>query len=655
MTEFYVLFLIFFPFIAAIPLYIIGRRNEKARDILVILTAAIEVVFALLILLNPIFGFGVKDLCWLGLSFRTEKFPAIMALIASLLWLGTALVSPEYFAHGENRNRYYLFYLFTLGAIEGVFLSADLGTTFVFFEVMSFTSYVWVAQNETEDALKAAKVYLTIAVLGGLVLLMGLYLLWDVFGTLNIADIRSLAGGLDDGDKARLFAAGCCLLFGFGAKAGMFPVHMWLPMAHPVAPAPASALLSGILTKSGVFGIIAVTASMFSGTETWGALVLVLGTITMVGGAVLAIISKDLKRTLACSSMSQIGFILVGVGTLNLLGAGNTLPAWGTVLHMFNHSTIKLVLFVSAGVVYLNTHSLDLDEVRGFGRGKIWLLIPFLMAALAIGGIPFWSGYISKTLLHEGLVEYMAEGGAYTPLCHVVEVLFLFSGGLTLAYMTNLFVTLFVDKPKKETTGKYMGIPTKIVLMVGGIVLFVCGFLPNITMVRAATAAETFLGANSAGMHAIHFFSLENLKGAGISIAIGALVYFLIMRKPAVRGIASFINGFRSGVAKAFSLSVRGLIFLLAIITRFFAALGDWVAVLIIKILFHRAPRTVNPRQHVTYGRDKQEHIIERTFSFDLLLAGIGVLAILVYLFVHLKFIFLPLSRIIKIASHIIN
>ena len=136
----------------------------------------------------------------------------------------------------------------------------------------------------------------------------------------------------------------------------MFPLHIWLPKAHPVAPAPASALLSGILTKSGVFGILVIARNLFRADVAWGDAVLFLGVVTMVLGAVLAVFSVDLKRTLACSSMSQIGFILVGVAMQGLLSGENALAAWGTILHMLNHSLIKLVLFVAAGVVYMGTN-----------------------------------------------------------------------------------------------------------------------------------------------------------------------------------------------------------------------------------------------------------------------------------------------------------
>ena len=168
--------------------------------------------------------------------------------VALLMWSMTALFSREYFAHYRNRNRYYFFFLLTLGATLGVFMSGDLYTAFVFFEIMSFTSYTWVAHDEKPGAMKAAGTYLAVAVIGGLVMLMGIMMLYFKLGTVMINEICEAAIPVFESgeDTAYMFVAGICILFGFGAKAGMFPLHIWLPKAHPVAPAPASALLSGV-------------------------------------------------------------------------------------------------------------------------------------------------------------------------------------------------------------------------------------------------------------------------------------------------------------------------------------------------------------------------------------------------------------------------
>ncbi len=522
---------VFYPMAGAILSYAMGRKTKKGRDHFVSFIGITEflLLLAAVILLREAEA-SAPALCGMGLTLKLDGFRGLYALTAAFMWMMTLLFSGEYFTRYRNRNRYYLFQLVTLGAVQGVFLSADLYTTFVFFEVMSFTSYVWVAQDERKESLRAAETYLAVAVIGGMALLMGLALLHTYTGTL---DISSLPGACrDSGDKKKLYLAGALMLSGFGAKAGAFPLHIWLPKAHPVAPAPASALLSGILTKSGIYGILVITCYLFSGDQNWGTLILILGVITMFSGAVLAVFSVDLKRTLACSSMSQIGFILVGTAMLCLLGEHGGLAAGGIFLHMMNHSLIKLVLFMAAGVVFMNLHKLDLNEIRGFGRGKPFLNITFLMGALGIGGIPLWNGYVSKTLLHESIIEY-SKAPAYV----FVEWIFLISGGLTVAYMLKLYIAIFVEKNKDPEIQKkydamnhrYINRQSMLAIGISAAVLPVLGMTPTLTMARMAGSTMDFFRMHGE-MHVPHFFSLECLKGGLISIIIGAAVYLLIIR-----------------------------------------------------------------------------------------------------------------------------
>jgi len=278
--------------------------------------------------------------------------------------------------------------------------------------------------------------------------------------------------------------------------------------------------------------------------ELWGAFVLLVGVITMFLGALLALFSVNFKRTLACSSVSQIGFILVGVGMLVLLGEENTLAARGTFLHMVNHSMFKLILFLVAAVVFMNTHKLDLNEIRGFGRKKPLLMFCYLMGALGIGGIPGWSGYVSKTLLHEGIVEYIhaVESGhlhtAFFTVGHMkaIEWIFLISGGLTVAYMCKLFAAVFLEKNRDaqvqaayDEKNLYWKPVSAAALTAAAVLIPVMGMLPGFTMDRLADMAQGFLGVHHAG-HAVHYFAWVNLKGSLISLAIGAGLYFLVVR-----------------------------------------------------------------------------------------------------------------------------
>ena len=522
------LFLVFFPMAAAPLGWLLGRRSKRGRDVFVILCAFAEYVSAGALFVMRNVSAELPLLCSLGLRLESDGFRRIYALIIAFMWAMTLLFSPEYNAHHHNRNRYYFFQLLTLGATMGVFFAADLFTAFVFFEIMSFTSFTWVIQEETPGAIRAANTYLTVAVLGGLVALMGIFLLQAKLGTTSLSELYRAAQA--SGETGVLYAAGGCVLFGFGAKAGMFPLHIWLPKAHPVAPAPASALLSGVLTKSGVWGVLALSCNLFRCDPGWGTAVLILGCVTMLLGALLALCSVDLKRTLACSSMSQIGFILVGIGMMGLLGHENALAARGTLLHMVNHSLFKLVLFGCAAVVYKNCHALDLNEIRGFGRGKPLLCAAFLLGALGIGGIPGLSGYISKTLLHEAIAEGALRYGG---LLRLTEWCFLLSGGLTVAYMTKLFVALFVERPTERSGAgerRYWNAASAAAVLVPAAAIPLLGLTAPLTMDAIADLGTDFLHAAPLA-HGTAYFSWECLTGALISLAFGAGIYLLVVRR----------------------------------------------------------------------------------------------------------------------------
>ena len=338
-------FLVFFPMLGGIIGYIIGRKNKNARDYWAMLVTLLT-FGASLLLIGKEEVFQEAGICGLGLLFAGGGLQVILAVLTGAIWFITTIYSKEYFQQDRNRNRYYLFMLLTEGATMGIFLSADFFTTFIFFEIMSFTSFVMVMHDETKEAIRAAHTYLAVAVLGGLVTLMGLFMLYQKTGTLQMDLLQQFMA--QQTDKSAFYGIGVLVFFGFAAKAGLFPLHIWLPNAYTLAPAPASALLSCLLTKTGVFGIMMITAKIFFHDAPWGNFMLILGMITMLMGAILALFSVNLKRTLACSSMSQIGFMMVGIAMQGILGEHNALAASGKLLHFINHSMLKLVLFLSA-------------------------------------------------------------------------------------------------------------------------------------------------------------------------------------------------------------------------------------------------------------------------------------------------------------------
>ena len=531
--KFFITALILWPVIGAVITYLIGRIDRNFRDYVADLICAVQ--FALAIRCYKFIGLEmhVSGISGFGMSFKIDEFRFLYVLIIAFMWLATTIFSREYLNHHKNRNRYYFYVLMTLSAITGVFLSNDLMTTFIFFELMSLFSYIMVIQDETPKALKAAETYLYIAVIGGLTSLTGLIILYSITGTFNFTSLINPKVQ----NMQTLYVAGVLIFSGFAAKAAIFPAHIWLPTAHTAAPAPSSALLSGLLTKSGLFGILILSSNIFMHDKKWGLMLLILALITMVLGAVLAIFSVNLKRTLACSSMSQLGFILTGIAMTCYLGSHNDLAVRGTVLYMVGHSLVKLVLFLCAGVVYFNTHKLELNDIRGFGRGKKVLMFAFIMGGLGLAGFPFWNGYLGKTLIHESIVEYigMAGNDFDVNLFEIVEWLFLISGGLTIAYVLKLFAVLFIARPVENANTehqhkKYLSFENVITLLISALMLPLIGLMPYKIGNIIGFAGTNFMNGSTHHI-AINYFSFENFKGAIISLIIGIVVYIFVVRR----------------------------------------------------------------------------------------------------------------------------
>lgn len=526
--------MILLPLLGAALTPLCGIKNEKGRDAALcgftLLQAMLAVFLAYRVWTGAEITLSLPSLCGLGFSFRADGFRALYAALAGFMWACTSQFSPEYFAHHrQNGGRYAFFTMLTLCGVTGVLLSDDLYTAFVFFEIMSIASYPWVAHEETPDSQRAAATYLAVSVICGMVTLMGMFLCWRETGDLSFAALRSHQG------ESGLTLPAALMLVGYCAKAGLFPLHIWLPKAHPVAPAPASALLSGMLTKTGLFGVIAIGMNLMGETEAFGQALLALGLVTMTLGAVLAVFSVNLKRTLACSSLSQIGYITVGLGCAVLLGHHGALAAAGAVGHMMNHSLLKLCLFLCAGAVFMNAHTLDLTKLRGFGRGKPLLHIVFLIGALGLMGVPLFNGYASKTMIHESLAELAAEEAGFSAY-RLGEWIFLFAAGLTTAYMLKLYICLFwqhngdaaLEETYRRMNGQYLTGRSAAVLLITTLPLPILGMLPNQTLMKLTARCAPFLQRE--GAESLAFFSQTNLLGGGISLLIGAAVYCLAVR-----------------------------------------------------------------------------------------------------------------------------
>lgn len=631
-------FLVFFPMISAFISYMIGKKSKRARDYFSWIATAI--VFAASISMKG--TCRIDGFCSLGITLQGDGIHKVLAIMTAFVWFVTTVLSRDYFQKDKNRNRYYFFMLMTLGATMGVFLSADLYTTFIFFEMMSFTSYVLIMHRGTGEALYAAATYLAVAVLGGLVTLMGIFLLYHKTGTLVFYEVMEAVAQMQD--KSQIYTIGMLILFGFGAKAGMFLLHTWLVEVYPAAPAPATALLSCVLSKTGVYGIL-ILSVIFLHDAKWGMMIVYFGVMTMLLGGILAVFSIDLKRTLACSSLSQIGFILVGIGMQGVLGEHNAFAVDGSILHLVNHTIVKLLLFMVTGMIYFHTRDLNLNHIRGYGKQKPLLKIIFLMGALGVMGVPFWNGYISKTLIHESIVEeiaLLAEAGKSITQMKMIEYLFLFAGGLTVAYMTKLFVAVFIESNGTEKKQKKYTL-SELLLLMCALLPVVFGIFPHQTQEYIAAVSRGFVYGH-APAHTIHYFSWVNLKGAIISLSVGAMIYLVVIRKGLTKksenGEVIYLDKWPEGwnlENQLYRPIILGVLpFLGALVARIIGSVTDAMIVLCQMYIFNHKSSKVVPKENLYFTVYPQgsKQIFKDNLSKSLLFLGAGFAFAMIYILI---------------------
>lgn len=638
--------LIVLPMAFALLSALVGRHSEKLRDALVLLCCALELGLATLLCTAGSVSFSLPGVYAVGLTFQAGAFQSMLALLCSVGYFGASVLGIDYRDLLANRTRYSFFWLLTLGSMMGVFLAGDLFTCFVFFELMSFVSCVLVIHTESTDALRASRIYITIAVICGMASLLGLLLLQQLCGTLVIRELAAAAAAVQN--KSALLWAGILAFIGFAAKTGSFPFQIGSTAAYPAAPAPAAAVLSGLISKTGIFGVLTIACRIFQNDLTFGLLLLLVGLCTMLLGAVLAIFSVDLKQMLARSSVSQIGFILVGASLLCLPGEQQLLAAGGTVLYIINHATLKLILFPAAGVISRSTRSLNLNHIRGFGRKKPLLMAIMGIPMLSLAGMPSLSGYVSKVLLHESLLEYAhsLHAGALAALARGAEWLFLFAGGCTLCYMLKAFVAIFLernDDTALSSSTSYIAPASATVLTLGAAAVVALGLFPNQLMERIAFFSTPYFMQGHG--HATAYFTWANLEGIVLSFGIGILLYFGLVRTLLVRrneaGAKQYVDRWPNWLALEhllFRPALRLLPELGAVIAGSLHALADGAAVLITRLFFTRTYRMVTfpEEKEFSYCQNKRSHHnLSHTFAYSLALTCIGMIVWLAVLLIN--------------------
>lgn len=653
LVKILLLLILLWPLFAAIFPFLLKSWWIKKGNLLFMGILLIEMLFlVLLFLMNPTglpYSLVLTSFAALSLSFELDGFRLVLLLLTLLLFTSTTLCSKEYL-QGEVRTlRYASCLSLTLGAVLGVFLSNDLFTTFLFFELMSFSSFALVLQKETKESFQAAKTYLSFSLLGGIVLLFGLMILYSRTNTLTFDSLSLLCEELflsgTKTDQSALFLSGCLMLFGFGIKSCIFPLHVWLPDTYKAAPTPAAALFSGLLTKTGIFGIFVLTSCLFAFYQPFMMILLILGLITMFVGGILALFSTDLIHTLAYSSMSQIGFLILGIAMCGVLGQDAILAFYGTLIHLINHALVKQTLFLSANVVTKEAGSSKLNQIRGIGNRNPVLFFSFLMGMLGISGLPLWNGYLSKTLLHESILEYIHVTGQAG--FQVVEWLFLIAGGLTFAYMMKLMYALFTEPKKKRKKMKLiLSKQTSFTLAGTALLLPLFGMLPSFTLEKAAFLSTDFWNTLFLEKNIV-YFSGENFSSVVWTVFFGLIFYFALVKKLVLKRARNGKLEFVERMSEKWSL-LRIYRFFLRFFSDFFGKISiffDNMLEFFICFLQRTALRplhkeTREPFLHMLSRRAEKykntNKMIESSMSFGLMMIFVGLCFTLIYLLSNL-------------------
>ena len=535
--------IVLIPILGAALAFAAARHSEKLRDLVVL--AVTGAAFALSVQLfrlswdaNIIYavsvGFGD-----LPLYFRVDKLGALFNLLSAFIWFLATIFSLTYMTHEQRRTRYYVFYLITLGGCLGVFITADLFSLFFFFELMSVASYLLVVHTQTEEAAKAGRLYIFLGIGGGLCILAATILIYYFTGSVL------LAPALENLVLLPLrYLILVLLIIGFGIKAGMVPLHIWLPLAHPVAPSPASALLSGIMIKTGAYGIIRVvtmiytpasaeTSALWTFTESIGFVVIWFGILTMFLAAFMALFQSNAKRLLAYSSVSQMGYIIMGIGACAYLGFEGPMAFGGFTLHIVNHAFFKAGMFMMVGAVYFRTGELELNRLGGLWRDFPVTTVVFLICAMGIAGIPGLNGYTSKVLLHHAIEETFKHNGSYA--LYMAERIFMLTGAMTTCYIARLFSSIFLG-PKPEglvAKGKEPFNERLVFIIIGAIIVFIgtSPFLVLRELVGPVTGAFPFDSYSFNYLLKTNFWAAPDLLGMVGVLTVAALLFFAGTRK----------------------------------------------------------------------------------------------------------------------------
>jgi multicomponent Na+:H+ antiporter subunit D len=478
--------------VGAVLILFTGERHRNVRESWTILASVLKFSIVLsmvpFVLRGRMLEYTIIQLTpGVALQFRVDQFGLFFGVLASALWIATSIYSIGYVRglSEHAQTRYFFNFALCLSATMGIAFAGNLLTLFIFYEILTVSTYPLVAHKETEDAIMGGRKYLAYTLTAGVVILFAIIFIYALTGTLDFK-----AGGflMGNGPSATLIFLFAILILGFGVKAALMPLHEWLPTAM-IAPTPVSALLHAVaVVKAGVFGCLRIILYVF-GPELLHQLHLWLilayfAAFTVIVSGMYALAQDNLKRRLAFSTINNLSIIVMGAALLT------PSAITGSIFHMASHGFMKITLFFVAGAIYVKTHKENVSELDGIGRQMPLTMGAFAIGAMGIAGTPPICGFISKWYLAMGTLE-------------AKEVLFLFvllvSALLDVAYFFPIIYNSFFKAPREAINPHFDEASMKMVvpLVITAIISLILGLVPNAFFNFfniASMAAEKILG-----------------------------------------------------------------------------------------------------------------------------------------------------------------
>ena len=536
-----------FPILAIMSLFLgafisslVGRRSAKVRNTVVFLSMLVSLVL-ILALIKPVLLEGQVINYWLGNwepvegwaignSLEVDALSLFFALIVVVAVFVSGVYSFFYMSHDDSLVNYYTLFLMLSGSVLGLVLSGDLFNMFVMIEIMTFTAVALTAfRNHYEGALEGAFKYLVVGSLGSTSVLIGIALLYSQLHTLNLAQIAAL---LPTASSPVILIAFAFLFVGFGSKAFLFPFHPLAADAHAVAPASISLMISGVLTKCGVYGIIRLCYCLYQNMDQPFVQYFVtgVGVISMFVCVTMAFNQHNFKRLLAFHSISQVGYVIT------VIGLGSALGMSAGLFHAMNHTIFKGLLFLTAGAVQHATGSLDLDELGGLSKKMPGTCALFLIGAASISGLPPFNGFASKWMIYQATFQKAGETGNFFFV--VVCVAALITSVLTLASFIKVAQSVFFGQlnPKFAHT-REVSLGMRIPMWILAALCILPGLFPDQVQqwlltpaTQAATNASGYIdAAMGTGYAAAHGVESSLVSGFSLSGAWQPVMWLLLL------------------------------------------------------------------------------------------------------------------------------